>query len=230
MKKLLLTGIAALSVLAASAAHAGQRPRVIVGKPRIITTTIKGVMLPPPKYDKPYDGELEIVFFSNSEDVKQACFGHDDAACAARSVDGKKCWIRMLSENAMKHKGENYAFALRHELGHCNGWKHPNSTNGRKFSAGDKWDEAEGAKWIAENTKMPVPKLPASTRVLPASPPVICVTPDWQKEPCESRKAAAVEAETDRRIKQSPNTETYEGLWRWCREHPNTVATECTEL
>jgi hypothetical protein len=29
--------------------------------------------------------------------------------------------------------------------------------------------------------------------------------------------------------KQSPNTKTDEGLWRWCREHPNTVATECEE-
>ena len=67
MKRLLLAGTAALSVLTASAAHAGQRAHVVTGKPRIITTTIRGALFPPPKYDKPYDGELEIIFFSNTE-------------------------------------------------------------------------------------------------------------------------------------------------------------------
>ena len=95
---------------------------------------------------------------------------------------------------------------------------------------GERVAEAEGAKWIRMSTKVSVPKLPASTRILAASPPVVCVTPDWQREPCESRKAAAVEAEADRRAKRAPNTETYEGLWRWCREHPKTEATECKEL
>jgi len=59
---------------------------------------------------------------------------------------------------------------LRHELAHCNGWKHPPTTEGRKFNIGDKWDEAEGGKWIAAITKMPKPKLPVLTRILPASP------------------------------------------------------------
>lgn len=62
--KLLLAGVAALSVLSASAAHAGQRPHVVVGKPKIVYTTIRGAMFPPPKYDKPYDGELGRVLIN----------------------------------------------------------------------------------------------------------------------------------------------------------------------
>src|SRR5262249_21078122 len=162
---------------------------VVVGKPRIVTVTIKGVMFPPPKYDKPYDGELEIRFFSNSEDVKLACsIGQEDTACTASSVDHKKCRIMMLTEDIIKRKGESYTLALRHELAHCNGWKHPNTTNGKKVNIGDRWEEAEGAKWVAANTKVPMPKLPASTRILPASPPTVCVTPDWKPEPCKDRE------------------------------------------
>ena len=130
----------------------------------------------------------------------------------------------------MKRKRRDYAFMMRHELAHCNGWKHPKDTNGKRFNVGDRWDEAEGGKWVAATTKASMPSLPVFTRILLASPPVICVTPDWKSEPCESRKATAWQVEVDRRAKQSPNTETYEGLWRWCREHSNTVATECKEL
>jgi hypothetical protein len=228
MKKLLLTaGIAALSVLA-SAAQAGQR--VVVDKPRTVARIIQGSLMPPPQYDKPYDGELEIRLFSTPADLEGACKDiNTKAACTYPSLDHKRCIIHMGTEELIKRKGGSYAFSLRHELAHCNGWKHPNSLEGEHFKIGQKWDKAEGAKWIAADTRMPMPTLPKLTRILPASP-VVCVTPDWQKEPCESRKAAAVEAETDRRIKQSPNTKTYEGLWRWCREHPNTVATECKEL
>src|SRR5262249_16144998 len=175
--KLLLTSIAALSVLATSAGHAGQRSYV-VGKPKIVTTIIKGLLLPPPKYDKPYEGELEIRFFSNIEDIRGACPGtHSEVACAFPLADLKKCWIMMGTEDAIKRRGYGYAFVLRHELAHCNGWKHPNTTDGKRFSVGEKWDEAE--KWVAANTKTPMPTLPVLTRILPAYPPLVCVTPDW---------------------------------------------------
>src|SRR5262249_28739411 len=106
MKKTLLVEIALLSVLSASAAHDGQQAHVVVGKPRIITTTVRISLLPPPKYDKPYDGELEIRFFSNSEDVKGACpNSHSEIACAIFSADLKKCWMMALTEEATKRKG-----------------------------------------------------------------------------------------------------------------------------
>ena len=190
MKGLFLAGVAALSVLSASAAHSGPRPQVIVGKPRIITTTIVGLLSPPPKYDKPYEGELEIVFFSYEEDLLGACkgLGSGTHACTLASLDHKKCSIYASSEEFMKRKRRNYAFMMRHELAHCNGWKHPKDTNGKRFNVGDRWDEAEGGKWVAATTKASMPSLPVSTRILLASPPIICITPDWKQEPCAKRQ------------------------------------------
>ena len=84
---------------------------------------------------------------------------------------------------------------MRHELAHCNGWKHPEDTNGRKFNVGDNWDEAEGAKWVVASTKASMPNLPASTKILPAFPPVVCVTPEWKQEPCAKRLEGAYTSE-----------------------------------
>jgi len=69
MKKALLTGIAAL-FLATGTAHAAQRGHVETGKPKIMVKriTLRGALQPPPKYDVPYTGDLEIVFFTHSED------------------------------------------------------------------------------------------------------------------------------------------------------------------
>jgi hypothetical protein len=224
MKKILLAGVAAL-LLVTGAAHAGQRNHVVVRQ-----IMIPSGLLPPPKYDKPYNGELEIRLFSNVADVQQVCINsHSDTGCTMLSADHKHCWIFLASEDILKRKGRNYAFVLRHELAHCNDWKHPNTTEGKKFNLGDTWDKAEGAKWIAANTKMPMPKFPASTRILPAPPPVVCVTPDWKPEPCASRAimmSKLPEVSTSM-ASPRPNTETEEGLRRWCSEHPKTVASEC---
>jgi len=65
MKAAIIAGCVSLSVLSiASAAHTAQRPHVVVGKPKIITRTIPGALMPPPKYDKPYDGELGRVLIN----------------------------------------------------------------------------------------------------------------------------------------------------------------------
>ena len=200
MKKTLLTGIAAL-FLAIGAAHAGSRPQVAVGKPRIITTTVKGALYPPPKYDKPYEGELELRFFSDTEYVERICkLGPKVYGCAAKMLDGKKCYIFVISEAAAKKTGRNFAFMLRHELAHCNGWKHPEDANGRRFKVGEKWEEAEGATFLPIGTKKTMPKFPEVTRILPASPPVVCVTPEWKSEPCKNRSAPAVVAEPTNKV------------------------------
>ena len=211
MKTALLAGIAVL-LLVTGTAHAGPRPQVIPGKPRIITRIITVLLSPPPKYDKPYEGELEIVFFSNKDDLEGACkeLRPGVHACARRTLDNKKCRIFASSEEFMKRKGRNYPFMLRHELAHCNGWKHPEDTNGRKFNVGDNWDEAEGAKWVVASTKASMPNLPASTKILPAFPPVVCVTPEWKQEPCAKR---------------------LEGAWAYSRSFPTErVETTCPKV
>jgi len=190
MKKLLLTGIAALSVLTASAAHA--RPQVVVDKPRIVTTGPRINLLPPPQYDKQYDGELEMQRISTQAEIDRICDGTSHYACTSRSRDGKRCWIFMATDDVLKQHGMQYAFALRHELAHCNGWHHPhpNALKGKHFQAGDTWNEAEGAKWVVIGNFKTMPILPERTRILATYPPVVCVTPEWKEEPCKNRVPA----------------------------------------
>jgi hypothetical protein len=191
MKKTLLIGIAALFLT--GTAHAAQRDHAIPGKPKIIVRhiTLLGAVQPPPKYDVPYTGDLEIVFFTHNEDIQPACGAHSDFACAQLWSDQKKCRIQILTEDALKKRGHAYNFALRHELAHCNGWRHPPTTGGRHFNVGEKWDEAEGGKWVAADTQRPAPKLPESTRILPAPSKIVCVTPEWKEESCANRKEGA---------------------------------------
>src|SRR5262249_32274167 len=131
MKKLLLAGVAAL-FLATGIAHAAQRPHAIVSQPKIITRTVPGALMPPPKYDKLYEGVLEIQHFSSAEDVQRICKSlggsGSETGCARIPNDHKQCWLFIANEDLAKHEGRNYAFILRHELAHCNGWKHPSTT------------------------------------------------------------------------------------------------------
>ena len=63
---------------------------------------------------------------------------------------------------------------LRHELGHCNGWK--DHTGYRKV-------------WGDEPVK--APELPPTTKILKAYPPLTCLTPDGKEESCTERVKAA---------------------------------------
>src|SRR5262249_25631909 len=159
MKKLLLTGIAALSVLSAPAAHA-----------RMQTS------MPPAEYDKPYTGELIIRRLTTEQDVRDACPKAFKASqtrfsgCTVRKET--RCEFYIASDRALKALGMSYALVLRHELAHCNGWP---------------WDHPGGKK-VPIDTSVEMPKLPPSTKELPAYPPTVCVTPEWNQEPCKDRK------------------------------------------
>jgi hypothetical protein len=171
-------------LLATGAAHAK-------AKERVNAHSIELGLMPPPRYDKPFDGELSIVLFSSGDDIKRVCKGEARTGCTHRLPDGKKCTLYVLSEEIAKREGKNFAFVLRHETAHCNGWNHPFKTE-RTWQIGETWKEAEGAKWLRANAKMEMPTLPPSTRMLPASPPVVCVTPEWKPEPCKNREVLVV--------------------------------------
>ena len=227
MKRLLLAGVAALSVLSASAAHAAQQPHVVVGKPRVVTTGSGINLLPPPQYDKQYDGELEMQRISTQAEIDRVCEGTSHYSCASRSRDGKRCWIFMATDDVLKRSHMDYAFALRHELAHCNGWHHPhpNALKRKHFQAGDTWNEAEGAKWVVIGHFGTMPILPERMRILATYPPVVCITPEWKEEPCKNRETAMA-------VKTPLPAwgETYEDLWRWCREHGYPATPKCKEL
>jgi len=161
MKKLFLSGVAAL-LLVSGAAHARMR-----------------TSLPPAEYDKPYEGELTIRRLATEQEIRTACpkvnwqANYQSHATACSLVwNATRCDIYIVGDRALKAADMNYNVALRHELGHCNGWP----------------GDHKGGKKVFVDLPVTVPKLPLSTKFLPAYPPVVCVTPDWNREPCENRE------------------------------------------
>ena len=163
MKTLLLAGVAALSVLSASAAHARTvRPPA--------PTRIYFNYIPPPEFDKPYTGKLIIRRFETEEEIERMCKGSSKYACAPHSIDLKTCYLFILNDSGLRRNHIPWAFVLRHELGHCNGWSKDHE-NKRKVQMVD----------------VKTPPLPPDTTILPQYPPVVCVTPEWKQEPCKDR-------------------------------------------
>lgn len=76
------------------------------------------VDLPPPQFDHPFQGRLEIHAHYGGELTawNGPCFPFLGAYACAKVVDGV-CTIW-----AVKNKLD--ARLLRHEIGHCNGWRH----------------------------------------------------------------------------------------------------------
>jgi len=88
-----------LMVSTALPVHA--RPQVVVGKPKIVYFKIS--LFPPPKYDVPYEGNLEIRLYSSLEAVRAACPTAESViACARSSIDHKRCELHVLTEDAAK--------------------------------------------------------------------------------------------------------------------------------
>jgi hypothetical protein len=141
--------------------------------------------LPAVEFDKPYTGELMIMRFASEQDLRAVCrgveFKHHAVACAGtpkdRPPDQPAPWCRIYigTDQLLRAAGFSLALTLRHELGHCNGWRHGNGKldNGRRVYA---------------DTQVTMPTLPPSTKELPAYPPLVCVTSDWKAEPCAERK------------------------------------------
>ena len=104
---------------------------------RDIQLLFRGPLLPPVKYDHPYQGRLRIINAGNQEDAQHMCllvlkaiprFANAPdpgkiAACAIRRD------IAKLDPNVdcvviRTDPSETYAInvLMRHEIGHCNGW------------------------------------------------------------------------------------------------------------
>ena len=178
MKAAIIAGCVVLSVLHAPGAHAAQRPHVGVGKPQVITTW--STMLPPAEYDKPYTGDLRIWVIASKKELREhycawtAAHQENWAGVACTSPPNEKkpyCEIYVGTDEILKAQhGLTRSVALRHELGHCNGWGKDHAS-GKKISVEAKVDY----------------KLPANTKWIKAYPPLVCLTPDGDEEPCSDR-------------------------------------------
>ena len=84
--------------------------------------------LPPPQFDRPYEGELKIVRGTQA-DLRAACpssfkLGNHAIGCMQLHLQGMPCIIYILNDIGLQAIGWDYDIVLRHERGHCNGWKH----------------------------------------------------------------------------------------------------------
>jgi hypothetical protein len=79
--------------------------------------------LPPAEFDHPYPGKVKIEFVKSLEDVKAACGGRPNVS-ACQHGDRPGCEITMLDHDVARALGHDPDKILRHEVGHCNGWKH----------------------------------------------------------------------------------------------------------
>ena len=128
----------------------------------------------------PYQGTLTIWRAKTIKDlavigqVKEPGYSGVAFTATMHTKDGlllPVCDIYIVEDGVLKASHYTLAFVLRHELAHCNGWpgNHP------------------GARKVPVNS-VKMPALPASTRWLPAYPPIACITPERTVESCEKRK------------------------------------------
>jgi hypothetical protein len=137
--KLLLTSIAAL-FLATGIAHAGEGTLAdealidiwertkILPAPYLppVRPGLIWVFRPPPEYDKPFDGLVDIQEF-RGEEMKGACFRRGFACAFFIAGNPAVCTIKLLVDFIKQPL--NREETIRHEIGHCNGWPmmHPGS-------------------------------------------------------------------------------------------------------
>jgi hypothetical protein len=81
--------------------------------------------MPPPEYDRPYDGVLVTTVANSQKQVREWC---PDAkftlgvalACTHRYPTG--CRMVIASDKLLTAAGFPAEMVKRHELAHCNGW------------------------------------------------------------------------------------------------------------
>jgi hypothetical protein len=85
-------------------------------------------MLPPEHYDHPYNGELEIVRHETLADIQAACPTIAAPLACAKVLSASKCEIHLPPDYMYPRYSVTADVIMRHEIGHCNGWKHDPET------------------------------------------------------------------------------------------------------
>lgn len=82
--------------------------------------------LPPTQYDHAYGGTLVVEMVAPQETNKKCGHvrqGFFTQACAQVSDDGKVCRVILPHDTGIYPK-QFMERLWRHEIGHCNGWRH----------------------------------------------------------------------------------------------------------
>lgn len=75
------------------------------------------VVMPPAEYDRPYTGSLEIQY-ADPKEVYTKCKAR---ACAVIGKD--RCRIIFPADTGLLPR-KTLDMLMRHEIAHCNGWRH----------------------------------------------------------------------------------------------------------
>src|SRR5262249_55711364 len=83
---------------------------------------------PPPEFDHPYAGELQIIY-PTTEEMKKLCPANEFGqrlGCARHPSQGH-CLVVVGPEDELAAIGYSDVIVVRHEIAHCNGWRgnHP---------------------------------------------------------------------------------------------------------
>jgi hypothetical protein len=101
-------------------------------KPQIIAVMPKAPrrnLAPPAEFDHPYDGNVIISAENTPETILTACgFPANDRriilGCAIEIGKRNECNIYLVQRKWIEQSGDDYDEIIRHEIGHCNGWRH----------------------------------------------------------------------------------------------------------
>lgn len=83
------------------------------------------IIFPPPEYDHRYYGHLEVRYLS-ADEMKVKCpanaFGQRLACAYPNYPKQGSCMVFMGPAEEIEAAGYSDSLAMRHEIGHCNGW------------------------------------------------------------------------------------------------------------
>jgi hypothetical protein len=81
--------------------------------------------IPPPEFDQAYKGELVIVDNLDEETIRKMCRVSRFVVGCRVEEDSKRCVIALATPHLVEQGGYTIERLLRHEIAHCNGWRHP---------------------------------------------------------------------------------------------------------
>jgi hypothetical protein len=82
-------------------------------------------VLPPPEYDRPYDGTLILIRAQSEDEVRRYCPGMTfnlGVALGCTFCRPGECTIIMASDEVIIAAGHDPGVVWRHERAHANGW------------------------------------------------------------------------------------------------------------
>jgi len=88
---------------------------------------IQELMLPPKEFDHPYEGDVEINYL-NEKAIQVQCWPARRTStmllACTRALTPTRCIIWIMAKDDLDRLGWSYDIIMRHEIAHCNGWKH----------------------------------------------------------------------------------------------------------